>query len=41
MLVLGIIVALGMLLHLWNFWYNMMFAEIAEIHNAISPTDGF
>ena len=30
MLVLGIIVILGMCLHLWNFWYNMMFAELAE-----------
>ena len=31
MLVLGIIVVLGMLLHLYNFWYNMMFAELAGI----------
>ena len=29
MLVLGIIVILGLLLHLYNFWYNMMFAELA------------
>ena len=28
MLVLGIIILLGLLLHLFNFWYNMMFAEI-------------
>lgn len=28
MLVLGIIVVLGMALHLFNFWYNMMFAEL-------------
>lgn len=28
MLVLGIIVVLGMVLHLYNFWYNMMFAEL-------------
>ena len=28
MLVLGIIIFLGLLLHLFNFWYNMMFAEI-------------
>ncbi|MDO5761522.1 MAG: succinate dehydrogenase/fumarate reductase cytochrome b subunit [Bacteroidales bacterium] len=41
MLVLGIIVLLGMVLHLWNFWYNMMWAEIAGIHGTISPTDGF
>ncbi len=31
MLVLGIIVVLGMVLHLYNFWYNMMFAELAHI----------
>ena len=41
MLVLGIIVVLGMVLHLYHFWYNMMFAEIAGISNSISPTDGF
>jgi succinate dehydrogenase / fumarate reductase cytochrome b subunit len=41
MLVLGIIIVLGLLLHLFNFWYNMMFAELAEIQNSISPTDGF
>lgn len=28
MLVLGIIIVLGMALHLFNFWYNMMFAEL-------------
>ena len=31
MLVLGIIIVLGMVLHLYNFWYNMMFAELAHI----------
>lgn len=41
MLVLGIIVVLGLVLHLYNFWYNMMFAELAgdEIQ-AISAADG-
>ena len=28
MLVLGIIIALGLILHLFNFWYNMMFQEL-------------
>lgn len=28
MLVLGIIVVLGMVLHLYNFWYNMMWQEL-------------
>ena len=41
MLVLGIIVVLGMLLHLFNFWYNMMFAEIMHWEVLPSPTDGF
>ena len=31
MLVLGLIVILGLLLHLFNFWYNMMFAELTGI----------
>ena len=30
MLVLGIIVVLGLALHLYNFWYNMMFAELVN-----------
>jgi succinate dehydrogenase / fumarate reductase cytochrome b subunit len=41
MLVLGLIVLVGLLLHLWNFWYNMMFAELIGAMPAISPTDGF
>ena len=41
MLVLGLVVVLGLLLHLWNFWYNMMFAELIGAMPAISPTDGF
>ena len=41
MLVLGIIICLGLLLHLYNFWYNMMFAEIVGMESTLSPTDGF
>ena len=41
MLVLGIIILLGMLLHLFNFWYNMMFAELTGMTVAHSPSDGF
>ena len=41
MLVLGIIVILGLLLHFWNFWYNMMFAELAGIATPHDPADGF
>lgn len=40
MLVLGIIVILGMALHLYNFWYNMMYAELAGIDGPVSSTDG-
>jgi succinate dehydrogenase / fumarate reductase cytochrome b subunit len=41
MLVLGIIICLGLLLHLFNFWYNMMFAELLDMPTKLSPTDGF
>ena len=41
MLVLGLVICIGLLVHLWNFWYNMMFAEIVGAMPAISPTDGF
>jgi len=41
MLVLGLIILVGLLLHLWNFWYNMMFAELIDAVPMISPTDGF
>ena len=45
MLVLGIIICLGLCLHLWHFWYNMMWAElsdpVAAMSNPISPADGY
>jgi len=42
MLVLGIIILLGLILHLFNFWYNMMFAELfPSIHFDPAPADGF
>ncbi len=41
MLVLGIIILLGLILHLANFWYNMMFAEIFGVATQLSPADGF
>ena len=41
MLVLGIIIILGLLLHLFNFWYNMMFAELTGIAVAHHPADGY
>ena len=41
MLVLGLIVLVGLLIHFWNFWYNMMFAELIGAMPALSPSDGF
>ncbi len=42
MLVLGIIILLGLILHLFNFWYNMMFAELIGMEGlAHGPADGF
>ena len=41
MLVLGIIILLGLLMHMKDFWYNMMFAEIFGIIGAHHPADGF
>ena len=41
MLVLGLIVLLGIGLHLFNFWYNMMFAELTHIDVPFHPADGF
>ena len=41
MLILGIIVLLGIGLHLFNFWYNMMFAELTGMTVKIPPSHGF
>ena len=41
MLVLGLIVLLGLGLHFFNFWYNMMFAELTGMHVQIPPSYGF
>jgi succinate dehydrogenase / fumarate reductase, cytochrome b subunit len=41
MLVLGLIIVCGLLLHLFNFWYNMMFAELTGMTVAHDPADGF
>ena len=41
MLVLGIIILLGLILHLVNFWSNMMLAELANLDVAHDPADGF
>ena len=46
MFVLGVIGVVGMLLHLYNFWFNMMFAELANsgmpyINEVASASDGY
>lgn len=46
MFVLGVIVVLGLLLHLFNFWYNMMFAELVNggmpfINEVTDACDGY
>ena len=44
MLVLGLIIGIGLLLHLYHFWYNMMFQELVDssaIYNIPSPADGY
>ncbi len=43
MLVLGIVVIAGLALHLANFWYNMMFAELIgnPMMGGLLPTDGY
>ena len=40
MLVLGIIICLGLCLHLYNFWWHMMAAELIEGEYAQLATDG-
>ena len=45
MFLLGCIICLGLCLHLWHFWYNMMFAElmdpVAAATNIPSASDGY
>jgi len=38
MYVLGLIIGLGLIIHFWNFWYKMQFAEL--IHSPDAVTDG-
>ena len=41
MLVLGIIVLCLILVHLYNFWFKMQFAELTGMETAVDPQDGF
>jgi succinate dehydrogenase / fumarate reductase cytochrome b subunit len=40
MYVLGLIIVLGLLIHLWNFWYKMQFAELIHSPDAVSEGSG-
>ena len=43
MYILGLVIVCGLLLHLFNFWYNMQWTEIIGRHEnqfGLSPTDG-
>jgi len=40
MYVLGLVIVLGLLLHLWNFWYKMQFAELLHLPDAVSEGSG-
>lgn len=41
MLVLGLIILIGLALHLYNFWAHMMLAEVTGMQVAHDPADGF
>ena len=41
MFVLGVIVILGLFVHLYNFWFNMMFGELVGMEGMFAPTDGY
>jgi succinate dehydrogenase / fumarate reductase cytochrome b subunit len=40
MYVLGLIIVLGLVIHLWNFWYQMQFAELVHSPDAITAGSG-
>ena len=40
MYVLGLIICLGLLIHFWNFWYKMQFAELIHSPDAVVHGSG-
>lgn len=40
MYVLGLIIFLGLVIHLWNFWYKMMLAELLHFPDAVTGGSG-
>jgi succinate dehydrogenase / fumarate reductase cytochrome b subunit len=40
MYVLGLVILLGLFLHLWNFWYKMQLSELLHLEGALSEGSG-
>jgi succinate dehydrogenase / fumarate reductase cytochrome b subunit len=40
MFVLGLVIVLGLAIHLWNFWYKMQFAELMHYPDAVTAGSG-
>jgi succinate dehydrogenase / fumarate reductase cytochrome b subunit len=40
MYVLGLIILLGLAIHLWNFWYKMQFSELFGLEGAVKEGSG-
>jgi succinate dehydrogenase / fumarate reductase cytochrome b subunit len=40
MFVLGLVVCIGLVIHLWNFWYKMQFAELLHLPDAVKHGSG-
>jgi len=38
--VLGVIIFLGLIVHLWNFWYRMQYAELIQSPDAVAHGSG-
>lgn len=36
MYVLGLIILLGLIIHMWNFWYKMQFSELLHLEGAVT-----
>ena len=40
MYVLGLIILLGLIIHMWNFWYKMQLSELLHLEGAIAEGSG-
>ena len=41
MLVLGIIIVLGLCMHMWDFWAKMQLNELTDLFPGVNPHDGY